>query len=338
MCTSYEFMGRNIMPREWGAVIRGIRVNGLARLVRWDRVSPLPFDREIAIEEVGRTMANAKRLTTMIAGTKVNYIDHASLKKKSQCKALILEGAERVANPPAPGKRLQDQGTLFQALHACAKAYDDGGIPRMKGGLGRPANLEKLYFDIREMLVEGNKGLVHEMIRRSSITGIDYDDLISDGLLSLFRSVTSYDPWRGIQFSTYACTSIARALHSLAAKRGRYIEVLNDLSERDDIVKEEAPRTKADTMFEALIEKLKIVFSRNTAKLTPIEHWVISRRLLSTDKLSGTTLAAVGTTVNLSKERVWQIQCTAINKLREALANEDPYMATLLFATRTRAA
>ncbi|MGB0714574.1 MAG: sigma-70 family RNA polymerase sigma factor [Phycisphaerae bacterium] len=283
-------------------------------------------------------MADAKRKTITIAGTKVTFIDHASLKKKSGCKELILEAVERVANPPAAGKRLPDQGTLFQALHACAKAYDLGGIPRLKQGVGRKEHLETLYFRIRDLLVEGNKGLVHEMIRRSSITGIDYDDLISDGLLSLFRSVTSYDPWRGIQFSTYACTSIARALHSLAAKRGRYLEVLNDLTDQDEIVKEEAPRSKSDTMFDALIERLKVIFKHNTAKLTPIEHWVISRRLLSTDKLSGTTLAAVGTTVNLSKERVRQIQCAAVHKLRDALANDDPTIATLLFGMHNRAA
>ena len=54
------------------------------------------------------------------------------------------------------------------------------------------------------------------------------------------------------------------------------------------------------------------------AELTPREQEVISRRFLTEDR---TTLADIGQTFGVTKERIRQIESKALGKLKEALAH-----------------
>lgn len=58
--------------------------------------------------------------------------------------------------------------------------------------------------DCLEALLRGNEGLIHHILKRQGIGGIEYQDLIQEGRIALWRSILHFDPGRGPAFSTYA--------------------------------------------------------------------------------------------------------------------------------------
>lgn len=66
-----------------------------------------------------------------------------------------------------------------------------------------------------DTLVTENLGLVYDIVRkvaRSAVTGPDRDDLVSAGVQGLIQAAHSYDPGRGLAFSTLAVTRIRGAM------------------------------------------------------------------------------------------------------------------------------
>ena len=62
--------------------------------------------------------------------------------------------------------------------------------------------------DCLEALLRGNEGLIHHILKRQGIGGIEYQDLIQEGRIALWRSILHFDPGRGPAFSTYAGLAI----------------------------------------------------------------------------------------------------------------------------------
>lgn len=62
--------------------------------------------------------------------------------------------------------------------------------------------------DCLEALLRGNEGLIHHILKRQGIGGIEYQDLIQEGRIALWGSILHFDPGRGTAFSTYAGLAI----------------------------------------------------------------------------------------------------------------------------------
>ena len=77
--------------------------------------------------------------------------------------------------------------------------------------------------EARRMFVLANMGLVHMVARQQRHTGILYEDLTQEGVLGLIRATETFDPAKGVRFSTYC-------VHWIRAKIGRFAQHL----ERDD--------------------------------------------------------------------------------------------------------
>lgn len=245
------------------------------------------------------------------------FVDNRELHHPVRLRKLLAE-AERVVT--ATTLSHADDMVLFKAMHGCGYALD---LNERKGRHSRreAARLHGLRRRIRDRLVNQHVGLVYEMRRRARLTDVDPDDLNSDGFLTLLRSITHFDPWRGYRFSTYACTSLIRAYLLLAHRVRRTAAHLNRI--RDDALAVEGRRIGQDPGTELLVDRVRKVLSDNSADLTATERFVIERRLLNPPNGSPQTLAAIGQLFRLSKERVRQIQMGALRKLRVRLA-DDP--------------
>jgi RNA polymerase sigma factor (sigma-70 family) len=62
--------------------------------------------------------------------------------------------------------------------------------------------------DCLEALLRGNEGLIHHILKRQGIGGIEYADLVQEGRIALWHSILHFDPGRGTAFSTYAGRAI----------------------------------------------------------------------------------------------------------------------------------
>jgi RNA polymerase primary sigma factor len=160
--------------------------------------------------------------------------------------------------------------------------------------------------------------------KRSRFTNVDGDDLISDGMMALSRAISTFDPWRGFRFSTYAWNVIVRAFYhrGLIESRRRKREPASFDSE---LAKGDLPQIRREEESGLYTERLVKILEEGNVDFTQTERDVMSRRFPMGPGAEPLTLDAVGRKMHLSKERVRQIQNGALRKLRRAL-DADPLL------------
>lgn len=211
------------------------------------------------------------------------------------------------------------ESELFRALHACA--FRSGEDHQPHGGKNRrQARWGRRWLVIREYIVQKNLGLVYTMMRRYRFRDLDRDEMLSEGLFALARSVERFNPWRGFRFSTYVCNSIVRAWGRRGERETRYRRMLPVAY---SVAIEEPPRI--DKGAELYAERLQLALSGNLADLTQRESSVLADRFPAHSDVRQ-TLQQVARSMGLSKERVRQIQNTALKKLRIVLEGDPALM------------
>lgn len=180
------------------------------------------------------------------------------------------------------------------------------------------------YNLIRTRIIESNLGLVYDMIGRTRFEALDRDELTSEGMMALLRAADTFDPWRGYRFSTYACNAILRAFSRAAlqdSKRRSKIAGPYDVEfEKSDYL--DTARTDEQALFS---ERLSRILKADSADLTDVEKDVLAQRFPAQDGRNRLTLEDIGRRMRVSKERVRQIQLSAISKLRRAI-RDDPVL------------
>jgi RNA polymerase sigma factor (sigma-70 family) len=129
--------------------------------------------------------------------------------------------------------------------------------------------------------------------------------------------VAAFNPWLGIRFSTYAYTCLVRALSRLSQRAGTdwlsrsvSLDALPDGEPRNRLTADGGKATQIP-IEEFLREDHPLLSEREKLIL-------VHRYTLHTDA-AGQTLEQVGKALGLSKERVRQVQASALDKLRKAL-------------------
>lgn len=268
----------------------------------------------------GEGEMNAKNTTTEKTAkqlpTPPKFVDHEELHGRWAYEKLF----GRLVDHETLNNRHANELHRFKQMHYCARQIRD----LLKQHQGRALRLKSFqrfaatHQQIRDAIAADNLGLVYELYKKSRIVNADGDELLSEGMMALTRSIDTFNPWRGFRFSTYACNSILRAFYRCGLKetRRRQLEPVNfetQLEKSDwlDTQREE------DTVLYA--ERLTKILSNGTAELTPIERAVIEQRFPLNETSERKTLAEIGRDMDLSKERVRQIQNSALLKLRDAI-------------------
>lgn len=154
--------------------------------------------------------------------------------------------ARRRPGPPGAEVRPQGEQDLEMAQKVLdmveegvlAKGEEPAPLPVPCDSTGRPrrrltADDEKAlayriqtYGDLeaRNALVLANLGLVHLVANQMRRPNIRYDDLVQEGTLGLLRATETFEPDRGVRFSTYC-------VYWIRAKIQRYLQRLD----RDDV-------------------------------------------------------------------------------------------------------
>ena len=168
----------------------------------------------------------------------------------------------------------------------------------------------------RDTLIIANLGLVFSMGRKYSIfSGSDCTELMTEGFGAVMRAVDGFNISRGFKFSTYACRAIIQAMNRTKAKIAKRLQ--KEFPSSLDIT----PESKIDHQnysVEEDLAELRSILSDNKADLNENELVVITERFLGENKK---TLEEVGLTLDLTKERVRQIQNKALEKLKVCLVN-----------------
>jgi RNA polymerase sigma factor (sigma-70 family) len=178
------------------------------------------------------------------------------------------------------------------------------------------------FYQLRDRIVLGNQKLVYKAVRYRKAWQIRSDDLIGEGYVVLINAVERYNPWLGVRFSTYAFTCLVRALVRLTRKR---IGFEKRCQTQGSLTGENMPpgAVKADKDGGSPID-LDHFFQANHPLLSDREKLVLRLRFGLGEQEEALKLELIGERLGLSKERIRQVQVSALAKLREAVAILGP--------------
>ncbi len=243
------------------------------------------------------------------------YIHHASFERTGADR----EFARAIASPAAAAdyesRYMPDEVTRDNSkrMHYAAFRWHEARTRQQK------ARWQSEYFALRDSVVLGNRKLIYRAVRRQHGNQNRADDLIGDCHIVLIQAVAAFNPWLDIRFSTYAYTCLVRALSRLAKRlssdrlaRALSFDALPDGEPGEQTEGEQPSSSWSLAIDEFLRDDHPLLSAR--------EKTVIARRFTPTPSGNSPTLEHVGRDMGLSKERVRQVQLSALGKLRMALA------------------
>lgn len=179
--------------------------------------------------------------------------------------------------------------------------------------------IEKLYDEsvaTKNEIVRANLRLVVSIAKRYVGPAGDFFELVSDGNMSLIRAVGKFDFSRGNRFSTYASWAImknfARTIPDTFRHRDRFRTSHSEmLTTTEDVRADQYEQESAQIQRESHVQTI-------LDRLDEREQQIVTRRFGLTRGQEPMTLKQVGAVMGVTKERVRQIQCRAMSKLRKA--------------------
>lgn len=175
---------------------------------------------------------------------------------------------------------------------------------------------------IRDRIVQANLRLAVSLARKFADQYSSFDELVSDGNLTLMNAVEKFDCSRGFRFSTYATHATQRDFYrQLNRRRKSAMRITGDQNEfLGHIGYEEEEEDVPMKTQGILYQKVMDVFEN---ELDEREQHIMCARFGINEQESGQTLRAVGNQLGISKERVRQLQMQALEKLKEVLIEEE---------------
>ncbi|MBD3672184.1 MAG: sigma-70 family RNA polymerase sigma factor [Planctomycetaceae bacterium] len=173
---------------------------------------------------------------------------------------------------------------------------------------------------VRDRIVQANLRLIVSLARKFSDQYSTFEELVSDGNVTLINATEKFDCSRGFRFSTYATHATQRDYYRQIKKRRKNAqriasdlnEFLGDLGQETE---EEVPMKTQAVLYQKVME----VFEE---ELDDREQHIVCARFGINEQESGQTLRSVGEQLGISKERVRQLQMSAVEKLKEVLLGE----------------
>jgi len=189
--------------------------------------------------------------------------------------------------------------------------------------LNRVESLLGQAEDVKKMIIEANMPLVVSIAGKHVAAGGQMSELVSEGSVALMAAVEKFDYTRGNRFSTYASWAIAKAFARLIpaeAKRPDRAGGADFANLPVNLRLEQLPDVAA---VEQAQRDLQTIIQNN---LDPREQYIILNHYAlepGVIKKKPKTLKDIGEDLDLSKERIRQIELQALQKLRQSLSPEQ---------------
>lgn len=177
----------------------------------------------------------------------------------------------------------------------------------------------------RDKIVRANIRLVISIMKKFVNQQCGFDDLLSDGIMALIRSVDKFDYKLGFRFSTYATQVVRRNSYRFVMDRqDERLKVSNSISESGlDVAEDQDPSTMSEYRWNTLRSHLGLLLDR----LDKREKLIVRARFSLGGHSKVQTLQALADRLGISKERVRQLEKRAIEKLQSMADRTPPDLA-----------
>jgi RNA polymerase primary sigma factor len=188
----------------------------------------------------------------------------------------------------------------------------------------RLTRIEKKVREALDEMVTANLRFVVKLAKSYANRGLSMEDLIQEGNMGLIKAAGKFDYTTGYRFSTYSVWWIRQCMQRAVQNRGSAEPVLpgeapppdlegGTVEGFSDFLLGQAPESPLETVgYQDLCEAVRCVL----ASLPSREERVLRQRYgIETDERQ--TLEQVGRDLNISRERVRQLELQALARLRD---------------------
>lgn len=201
--------------------------------------------------------------------------------------------------------RLKWQAARLQESYA-AIAPDRKTIKKINSLLDRA-------MKIRDHITQSNIRLVISIVKKYVTPQLTFDEMLSDGVLTLMQAVEKFDYSRGYRFSTYAYRSIVHGIfRATSVVRDDRLRFTEDADRLADIAPEDPSRS---SMSNQLWEQLRGLTATMMDRLDRRERLIVRSRYALGSHRKVRTLQSLADRLGISKERVRQLEKRAVSKL-----------------------
>lgn len=152
------------------------------------------------------------------------------------------------------------------------------------------------------IIIESALYICYTRAKRFTRFGYDYDELVNEGVLGLYRALDQFDLSKCVEFQTYAYRWVWEYMSTFVSKvkQKKTKNLLSITPDNEDCSGFEIPSNEKEPV-EVLIDMEEIrLFKDKIAKLPEKTRKIVEMRA------AGCTLEEIGKEVNLSRERVRQ--------------------------------
>ncbi|MCH5377679.1 MAG: sigma-70 family RNA polymerase sigma factor [Planctomycetes bacterium] len=168
--------------------------------------------------------------------------------------------------------------------------------------------------EVRDRIIKANMRLVISIVKKFVTPKHSFDELLSDGIISLMHAVDKFDYDKGFRFSTYAYRAIARNAYRTISDRQR------EDARFDPVISGELSSIPEEDRTSALDEKewisMRTTMLQMMERLDRRERFILRGRFALGGHRKVRTFQCLADKLGISKERVRQLEQRAIVKLK----------------------
>jgi len=171
---------------------------------------------------------------------------------------------------------------------------------------------------LRQRILQANLRLVVSVAKNHVGWSDNFFEVISDGNMSLMRAVEKFDYSRGYKFSTYATWAIMKNYARSVPEQHYY--AARFVTGQDEVLDTAPDSTTAPQTSPGDRERVRELIAAGLKQLPQREREIVDNHFGLTEGSTRVTLEELGTRLGVTKERIRQIEKSALARLRELLA------------------